>query len=209
MNRPGMRLIGSDGSPFVRKVRVVALERRIDIDYERIDAWNAQAELQRANPLGKVPCLILDDGAALFDSRVIVEYLDALAPGDKLIPSGERAAARVKTWEALADGMVDAAVLLRIEHWQRAQEQRDPAWIQRQTGKLDAALAALSRGLGDGQWCAEGMYSLADVALGCALGYLDYRLPDTGWRARHANLAQWADRLFARPSFAGTAPPAG
>jgi glutathione S-transferase len=204
-----MKLIGSDTSPYVRKVRVVMAEKRIDYRYEREDVWSPQTRIQQTNPLGKVPVLITDDGAAVFDSRVIVEYLDTVTPIQRLIPPSGRARVEVRCWEALGDGLLDAAIAARLEQSQRPEGQRSDAYIARHLGKVDAALDAMAKGLGDKTWCAEGRYSLADVALGCALGYLDFRFPRIDWRGRHQNLARHADKLFVRPPFTETAPPQG
>ncbi len=203
-----MKLLGSDTSPYVRKVRIVLAEKKIDYQYEREDVWAADTSIQRSNPLGKVPCLIMDDGGAVFDSRVIVEYLDNLTPVHRLIPPAGRARVEVRCWEALADGVQDAAVLLRIENTLRDESQRSPKWMSRQMGKIEAALGAMASGLGGKAWCCDGKYTLADIATGCALGYLDLRLPQLGWRVQHPNLARHADRLFARQTFIDTAPPA-
>lgn len=203
-----MKLLGSDTSPFVRKVRIVLAEKKIDYQYEREDVWAADTTIKQSNPLGKVPCLIMDDGGAVFDSRVIVEYLDNLTPVHRLIPPSGRPRVEVRCWEALADGVQDAAVLLRIETTQRDEGQRSPKWMARQMGKIEAALEAMASGLGDKAWCCDGKYTLADIATGCALGYLDLRLPQLGWRAQHPNLARHADRLFTRQTFVDTAPPA-
>lgn len=200
-----MKLIGSNSSPYVRKVRVVLAEKKIEYRYELDDVWSPDSELQSINPLGKVPTLIMDDGAALFDSRVIAEYLDNLTPVHRLVPPNGRARVEVKIWEVLADGLLDAAVLVRLEQL-RTDSQRSPAWIARQMSKVEAALQAMSNAIGDKPWCVDGRYSLADISLGCALGYLDFRFPALGWRAQFSNLARHADKLFARPSFAETMP---
>lgn len=201
-----MKLIGSDSSPFVRKVRVVLAEKKIDYQYEREDVWSPDTTITQVNPLGKVPCLIMDDGGALFDSRVIAEYLDNLTPVHRLVPPNGRSRVEVKTWEVLADGLLDAAVLVRLEQTQRSDSQRSPAWIARQMAKIEAALQAMSNALDDKPWCVDGKYSLADISLGCALGYLDFRFPALGWRAQFSNLARQGDKLFTRPSFVDTTP---
>ena len=190
-----MRLIGSPTSPYVRKVRVVLAEKKLDYKLVVENPWQADSPVAAANPLGKVPCLVMDGQDAVFDSRVIVDYLDTLSPVGKLIPPSGRQRVEVKTWEALADGLLDAAVEARLERtWAgRAEGERSQAWIARQLAKVDAALAAMSAGL-------------ADIAVGCALGYLDFRFADIDWRARHANLAQLMERLMQRPSFAETVP---
>ena len=201
-----MKLIGSDTSPYVRKGRVVMAEKKIEYQYEQQDVWAPDSPIQQSNPLGKVPGLIMDDGGAVFDSRVIVEYLDNLTPVHRLIPPSGRARVEVRCWEALADGLLDAAILIRLEYTQREEGMRSERWIHRQTGKIDAALEAMSSGLADKPWCCDGKYSLADIATGCALSYLDFRFPDIDWRSRHANLARIADKLLSRPTFVDTTP---
>lgn len=203
-----MKLLGSNTSPYVRKVRVVMAEKKLDYDFVVEDVWSAQTKMAESNPLGKVPCLVMEGGEALFDSRVIVEYLDTLSPVGKLIPSVGRERAEVKTWEALADGVLDAAILARLEAtWGgRAEAQRSPAWIERQLGKIHASLQAMSRGLGDKAFCAGIHLSLADIAVGCALGYLDFRFPQIDWRTDYPNLVRLHDKLVLRPSFADTQP---
>lgn len=205
-----MRLIGAPGSPYVRKVRVVLAEKKLDYRFIHENVWADDTQIDQANPLGKVPCLVMDGQEAVFDSRVIVEYLDTLSPVGKLIPASGRERVEVKTWEALADGLTDAAILARLEQiWPgRAPGERSAGWIARQMGKVDDALAAMSRGLGDKPWCSLGIHlTLADIAVGCALGYLDFRFPELDWRARHENLAHLLDeRLMQRPSFAATVP---
>ncbi len=203
-----MKLIGSDTSPYVRKVRIVMAEKKLDYDYVLENVWSDQTRISEANPLGKVPCLIMEGGEALFDSRVIVEYLDTLSPVGKLIPAVGRERAEVKTWEALADGIMDAALLARMEAtWdKRTDAQRSQAWIDRQLGKIDASLAAMAKGLGDKPFCAGIHLSLADIATGCALAYLDFRFPRIAWREAHPNLVRLLDKLALRPSFADTAP---
>lgn len=200
-----MKLIGSNSSPYVRKVRIVLAEKKIDYQYELEDVWSPDSTIQQLNPLGKVPTLIMDDGGALFDSRVIAEYLDSLTPVHRLVPPNGRSRVEVKTWEVLADGLLDAAVLMRMEQTQRNDSQRSPAWIARQMAKVEASLEAMSHALADKAWCVDGRYSLADISLGCALGYLDFRFAQLGWRAQFSNLARHAEKLFARQSFIDTA----
>lgn len=203
-----MKLIGSKTSPYVRKVRVVMVEKKLDYVFVQENVWAPQSTITEINPLGKVPCLIMEAGEALFDSRVIVEYLDTLSPVGKLIPSLGRERAEVKTWEALADGMLDAALLARLEAtWDgRADGERSQAWIERQLGKIHSSLKAMSKGLGDKAYCAGIHLSLADIAVGCALGYLDFRFPELDWRADYANLRKLHDKLMLRASFADTRP---
>jgi glutathione S-transferase len=203
-----MKLIGSTSSPYVRKVRVVMAEKKLDYQFVEEDVWSADTTIMQSNPLGKVPCLVMEGGEALFDSRVIVEYLDTLSPVGKLIPHVGRERAEVKTWEALADGVLDALVLARLEaHWSgRPKDQQCQPWIDRQIAKTQSSLKAMSQGLGDKPFCAGIYLSLADIAVGCALGYLDFRFPDIDWRSSYPNLAKLQDKLMQRGSFADSKP---
>lgn len=203
-----MKLIGSLSSPYVRKVRIVMAEKKLDYEFVTEDVWAADTTISQSNPLGKVPCLVMEGGEALFDSRVIVEYLDTLSPVGKLIPAVGRERAEVKTWEALADGVLDALILARMEaNWpHRPKEQRSQAWIDRQLDKTSVSLKAMSQGLGEKPYCAGIYLSLADIAVGCALGYLDFRFPEIDWRDNYPNLAKLQDKLMQRQSFIDSKP---
>ena len=203
-----MKLIGSITSPYVRKVRIVMLEKKLDYQFVEENVWAADTTIPDANPLGKVPCLVMEGGEAVFDSRVIVEYLDTLSPVGKLIPAQGHERAEVKTWEALADGVLDAAILARLEaSWAgRAEGQRSQAWIDRQTGKIHTSLKAMSVGLGDKPFCSGVHFSLSDIAVGCALSYLDFRFAQIDWRLQHPNLARLQEKLTQRSSFIETQP---
>jgi glutathione S-transferase len=201
-----MKLIGSLTSPFVRKVRIVFLEKKVDIDLELENVWAAETTIARNNPLGKIPCLILDDGETIYDSRVIAEYGDTLSPVGKLIPTGSRERATVKTWEALADGVEDAGILARLEATFHPEEQRSAAWLERQMGKINGALGQMSEELGENAWCHGNQMTLADIAVGCALGYLLFRFPNIAWQAQYPNLDTLYQKLMQRPSFIETAP---
>ena len=203
-----MKLIGSNTSPYARKVRIVMSEKKLDYQHVLEDVWAPGTTIGAFNPLGKVPCLVMEGGEALFDSRVIVEYLDTLSPVGKLIPSQGRERAEVKTWEALADGLMDAALLARLEAtWSgRTDAQRSQPWIDRQMGKIHASLKAMSAGLADKPFCSGIHFSLSDVAVGCALGYLDLRFSDIAWRVSYPNLAKLQDKLMQRVSFTDTHP---
>ncbi|MFM7024758.1 MAG: glutathione S-transferase family protein [Limnohabitans sp.] len=198
-----MKLIGSLTSPYVCKVRIVLAEKKLDYQFLTEDVWSADTRIHESNPLGKVPCLIMEGHEAVFDSRVIVEYLDTLSPVGKLIPVGGRERAEVKTWEALADGILDAALLARMETvWAgRKEGERSQAWIERQLEKIDQALRAMDHGLGDKPFCSGVHMSLSDIAVGCALGYLDFRFPQIDWRSPHPNLQRLFDKLMERQSF--------
>lgn len=203
-----MKLIGAITSPYVRKVRIVMAEKKLEFQFVQEDVWAADTTIGEANPLGKVPCLVMEGGEAVFDSRVIVEYLDTLSPVGKLIPASGRERVEVKTWEALADGLLDAAILARLEAtWPgRTAQERSQAWIDRQRGKIHASLKAMSDGLGDKPFCHGNALTLADLAVGCALGYLDFRFPDIDWRTPYANLTRLHDKLVQRQSFIDTRP---
>lgn len=204
-----MKLIGSLASPYVRKVRIVMAEKKLDYQFVLEDVWASGSTIGESNPLGKVPCLVMEGGEAVFDSRVIVEYLDMLSPVGKLIPASGRERIEVRTWEALADGLVDAAISARLERtWSGRDGQRSEAWIERQMGKVNAALLAMSQGLGERAWCAGTHFSLADIAVGCALGWLEFRFPDLQWRHSYPNLAKLVDKLAQRQTFADTVPAA-
>jgi glutathione S-transferase len=203
-----MKLIGSAASPYVRKVRVVMAEKRLDYQFIKEDVWADASTIGQSNPLAKVPCLVMEGSEAMFDSRVIVEYLDTLSPVGKLIPTQGRERAEVKTWEALADGVMDAGILWRLEAtWpKRAEGERSQAWIERQRTKVLAGIDAMAKGLGDKPFCSGIHLSLSDIAVGCALGWIGFRFPDIDWRGEHPNLGRLYDKLMQRPSFADTQP---
>ena len=203
-----MRLIGAVTSPYVRKVRVVLAEKKLDYKFLPENVWADDTQIGAANPLGKVPCLVMDGQDAVFDSRVIVEYLDTLSPVGKLIPPSGRQRVEVKTWEALADGLVDAAILARLEAtWAGRQDsERSQAWMDRQLGKVQASLKSMGQGLGDKPFCSGIHLSLSDIAVGCALGWLEFRFPQIDWRSEHPNLGKLLDKLMQRASFADTKP---
>jgi glutathione S-transferase len=201
-----MKLIGSLASPYVRKVRVVMAEKKLDYEFVLEDVWASDTKIQQSNPLGKVPCLVMEDGGAMFDSRVIVEYLDTLSPVGKLVPPNGRERAEVKCWEALADGVLDAGILVRLEKTKRPEPQQSKEWINRQMTKVHEGLKAMSTGLKDTPFCAGIHYTLADVAVGCTLGWLSFRFPEINWRDDHPNLGKLYDKLAERPSFKDTIP---
>lgn len=200
-----MKLIGTLTSPFVRKVRIVLSEKRIDCDFEIDIPWTENTQVGHYNPLGKVPVLLLDDGESLYDSRVIVEYLDMLTPVARLLPEDSRSRIMVKKLEALADGICDAAALAVMEG-RRPPEQQSVEWIARQKKKVSVGLQVLALELGEKHWLVDEAYSLADIAAGCCLGYLSFRYPELSWRADYPNLARYEERLLKRTGFADTIP---
>lgn len=200
-----MKLIGSLPSPFTRKVRIVAAEKRVEYVWEPQNAWAPETPVPEYNPLGKVPVLVLDDGTTLYDSRVICEFLDSVSPIGKLIPADNRERIEVRRWEALADGALDAGVLARLEG-QRPAAERSTAWIDRQMGKVARSLDAMDIQIGTRPWCHGNAFTLADVAVGACIGWFDLRFPQLEWRKDRPNLARLAVKLAERPSFAETAP---
>jgi glutathione S-transferase len=201
-----MKLLGSVPSPYTRKVRIVLAEKKIDCDFEIADVNPPENPVNAHNPLGKVPTLMLDDGTALFDSRVMVEFLDAVSPLSRLIPEENRERVAVRRWEALADGVVDAGILVRSESL-RDKKERSKAWTDRQLARMRRGMEQMLKDLGERGWCHADRYSLADIAVGCCLGWLGFRKPgDVDWPAEYAALAQHYKRLMERPAFADTVP---
>jgi glutathione S-transferase len=201
-----MKLLGSVISPYTRKVRVVLAEKRIECDFEPVDVNPPENPVNAHNPLGKVPTLLLDDGEALFDSRVIVEFLDSASPIARLIPEDNRERVAVRRWEALADGALDAGLLIRYESL-RPKKLQSADWTAKQAGKLKRGLALMSAQLGERGWCHNDRYTLADIAVGCCLGWVEFRKPGgVEWRAEYPNLARHYEKLMERPAFADTAP---
>ena len=197
-----MKLIGSLTSPYVRKIRIVLAEKKIDFDLVLDSPWVEGNQVVAVNPLGKVPVLVLDDESPLYDSRVIAEYLDTVAPNNRLIPASGRERISVKRWEALADGILDAAVAAFLES-RRPDGERSPSWIERQR-----ALRVMSDDLGEQPWCHGNNLSLADISAGCALGYVSFRLGDIRWTEQYPDLAHLYEKLMQRPAFAETVPQA-
>ena len=202
-----LKLITSATSPFARKVRIALAEKKIEYQLVEASAWSPGNPVHAYNPLGKLPVLILDDGTHLYDSRVIVEYIDLVSPVSRLIPEPARQRIVVKKWEALADGVCDAAATIVIER-RRPGNLQSAEWIDRQRRKIREGAAELSRELGERAWCYGESYSLADIATGCALGYLDLRHAELEWRKIYPNLERLAEKLGKRASFADTIPPA-
>jgi glutathione S-transferase len=201
-----MKLLGSFASPFTRKVRVVLAEKKIECELELVDVQPVDNAVNAHNPLGKIPTLLLDDGTALYDSAVIVEFLDAVSPISRLIPDETRPRMAVRRWEALADGVLDAGLLVRHELL-RDKRERSTAWTDKQLARMRRALAHMAAELGERAFCHGERYSLADIAVGCCVGWLDFRKPgDVDWLAEQPGLAQHYRKLMERPAFAETLP---
>ena len=201
-----MKLIANPFSPYSRKVRIVLTEKRIDYDFVIDNPGDAATHVPDFNPLGKIPVLVLDDDTTLFDSRVIVEYLDNASPVARLIPDDTRHRIQVRRWEALADGCTEAGVAIVVEK-RRTADKQSAEWISRQQGKVERALQAMSDELAHKSWCSGDHYNLSDIAVGCALGFLDLRMADVNWRKLYPNLAKLYEKLLQRASFRDTAPP--
>jgi glutathione S-transferase len=195
-----MKLLGTNTSPYVRKARLVLLEKNIPHTYLIDPPSDPNSQVARVNPLGRIPALILDSETCIFDSTVIVEYADTLNDTPVLIPRNnalERM--RVLRWEALADGIMDSAVVVRMEAMRPAEKQ-EAANINLHNNAIDRALEFAARELGEREWCEGNAITLADLALTSALVYLDLRQPERNWRHAHANLASWFARMSERPS---------
>jgi glutathione S-transferase len=200
-----MKLVTSLTSPYGRKVRVVLLEKKIPFQLQVENPWQAGSVVTSLNPLGKVPVLVLEDGESVFDSRVIVEYLDHVSPVGHLIPAEPKTRMVVRGVEALADGVTDAAVAVYLEK-KRTPEQQSSDWLVMQEKTLFRGLAALSEALGDKPWYLGNSMTLADIACGCMLGYLDLRFAEIDWRDAHPNLVRLTNKLATRASFNDTLP---
>ena len=200
-----MKLIGSHTSPFARKVRIVLAEKKIDYEFVIDSPWTEDSKVPDINPLGKIPVLVLDDQTPLFDSRVIVEYIDNVTPNNKLFPAPNRERTEVKRWEALADGVLDAAVSALLEG-KRAKKEQSADWVTRQHGKVSRGLDFMARELAEKSFCMGTHFSMADIAVGTALGYLAFRFADINWPESHPNLGKLYAKLMLRPSLADSAP---
>ena len=201
-----MKLLASLASPYTRKVRIVLAEKKIDCDMELVDVNPVDNLVNAHNPLGKIPTLLLDDGTPLYDSRVIVEFLDGKSPISRLIPDDLRDRVAVRRLEALADGVLDAGLLVRYESL-RAEHERSQAWTDKQLARMKRGMAQMASEVAERPWCHGERYSLADIALGCCLGWLDFRKPGgVDWLAEYPGLARHYEKLKARPAFADTAP---
>jgi glutathione S-transferase len=201
-----MKLFGSPGSPFARKVRIFMDEKRIPHEYVVARGSDPGSPIPQYNPLAKVPTLALDNGRGLYDSVVIVEYLDGIGPGPKLIPEAFEDRIEVRRWEALADGVAESTVAINHDLREPKEKQHPAAWHARQQLKIDRGLATLEKDLGGNEFCFGGRLTLADISVGYALGYLDFAMPQFEWRGNHPALARLAERLYARPSFAKSVP---
>ena len=197
-----MKLIIATPSPFARKARIALIEKQLAHDIEVQNPWHSDSA---ANPLGKVPALKLDDGRVLHDSSVIIEYLETLSASPDLIPKDPALRVMHRQIEAIADGICDAVVLIVTER-ARPKERQSADWIARQARKIPAALDELERLLADKRCFTPHGFGLAEIATGCALGYLELRYAELDWRRGHPSLDALARALEARASFVRTRP---
>ena len=200
-----MKLLYTPNSPYARKVCIVALEKHIDLVLEEVVLGDPNSPLNLHNPLGKIPTLILNDNDNLYDSRVIVEYLDFHTPVSRLIPQDHNARISVRRWEALSDGISDAAIAAMLEG-RRPPAQQSQAIIDKQLDKVTRGLEVLNLDITKRKWCVNETFSLADIALGCMLGYVDLRFKQLNWQDNYVNLAKHYSVLVKRPSFKQTMP---
>ena len=201
-----MKLLGSPASPYTRKVRIVLAEKRIECDTQNVDVQPVENPVNSHNPLGKIPTLVLDDGTALYDSRVIVEFLDGKSPISRLIPEDLRDRVAVRRWEALADGVLDAGILVRSEGL-RDEKQRSKAWTDKQVARMHRGVEQLAKDLGEKSFCHGERYSLADIAVGCCTGWLDFRKPGgLDWLKEYPAAAKHYGKMMERPAVSETVP---
>ncbi|MFS8037189.1 glutathione S-transferase N-terminal domain-containing protein [Xanthobacter sp. AM11] len=197
-----MLLRFSPTSPFVRKVRLAAAILGQTLDIEPADTQDPSDSLRRQNPLGKVPALLTDDGEVLFDSPVILAYLDHMAGGDRILPAEPRARIAAVRLEALADGLMDAGILVLYEARFRPAERHEPKWLDYQAQKMTRALDALEAATPMG----DGPITVGEIALGCALGWLDFRF-EGKWREGRPGLVAWYEAFALRcPGFEASKP---
>src|ERR1019366_3980017 len=201
-----MKLLGSPNSPYARKVRIALEEKKLLYEYVIVRPSDPSSGVSKVNPLGKIPVLIRDDGTALYDSPVIVEYVDGLVSTPRLIPEAFVSRIEVKRWEALGDGIADATVFISHDERLPEDKRQGAEWYAKQQSKIDGGLAAMERDLGSQQFCYGNTFTLADIACGMALGYLDRALPRVEWRKSYPALRALAERLEQRESFKNTLP---
>ena len=202
-----MKLLYTINSPYARKIRIVAAEKHIDIKLEEVVLSDPDCPVKQYNPLGKVPVLVLgDDNDSLYDSRVIAEYLDNRTPLAHLIPKDNTAKSAVRRWEALADGVCDAAIAVIMEQ-RKSEQKQEEAFIVRQMDKVTRGLTVLNNDLGHNKWCVDDTFSLADIAVGCMLGYIKLRFGSTiDLAADYPNLERLQSVLIKRRSFIDSMP---
>ena len=200
-----LKLISATPSPYARKVRIALAEKAIAFELVTEVPWNNTTETPRYNPLEKLPVLVLPDGTGVYESRFILEWIEAKHPTPPMLPEDIDARLFARQVEVVADGICDALVLLFWER-QRPAAYQSEEWKARQLRKVDGGLAALARWAGDSAFIVDRRFGLADIAAAAVCRYLDVRFPDHPWRDRHPNLSAYSDAMEQRPSFRATVP---
>ncbi len=200
-----MKLISATPSPYARKVRIALAEKSVPFELQTEVPWNEETSLPQHNPLEKLPVLILDDGATIWESSYILEWIERKHPHPPLLPPDDDGILAHKRMDALATGVCDAFLLVFFERM-RPEAHRSQPWTDRQLRKVHGGLAEIARVVGDQDYAVRNAFGIADISAGSLLGYLDARFPELGWRSTHPNLARYMDRLMARPSFRDTEP---
>jgi len=203
-----MKILGSAGSPFVRKVRVIAAEKSIPVEYVVQRANAPGSPVPQMNPLGKIPVLVLDNGDVVYDSVVIGEYLDGVKPEPRLVPADFAGRIAVKRYEALGDGLAEVIVYISHDLGPMKGADKQSEWIERQYGKLERSLAVLEKAIAGRTWLHQDQFSLADICAGYGILYMDLAMKDYDWRSKYPGLASYGERLLARASFKSTVPAA-
>lgn len=200
-----MKLLASTTSPFVRKVMVLAHERGIVDQLEfvqtKANPINRDQSVVTHNPSGKIPALVLDNGRVLYDSRVISAYLDTQHKGALMYPKEGHEQWEVMVMEALADGLVEAALQIRFENFLRPESLRWDSWVAGQMEKIDSSIDEMESKIDE----KDDSINAGLIAIACALSYVDFRLAEKDWRSAHPKLAQWFENFSARPSMQKTA----
>jgi len=202
-----MKLLGTPRSPYAWKVRIALEEKGIPYDYVIAPPTDPNSNVSKYNPLGKIPVLVCDDSTAVYDSSVIVEYLDEFGSTPRLIPEAFTSRIDVKRWQALGDGIVDSTIHIIQDQRRPSAVQQGAEWYLNHRKKIDAGLATMEKELGSRTFCHGNTFTLADIACGMALGYLDRALPSLNWRNSCPGLGEHANRLSERPSFRTALPP--
>lgn len=200
-----LTVISATPSPFARKVRIALIEKGVPFELVTDVPWNSDTVVGQFNPLEKLPILLTDADGAIYDSSLILEYIELTWPDPPLVPADPKLRIAAKAVEVLQNGICDSVVLTFFERARPAVAQ-SAEWLARQRRKIEGGVAELARLLGDREYFIGGRFTLADIAAGSALGYLALRLPDFDWRGRHPTLGRYYDALSTRPSFRDTVP---
>ncbi|MDX5363062.1 MAG: glutathione S-transferase [Pseudazoarcus pumilus] len=203
-----MKLVATPTSPYARKIRVMLAEKNLSFELVVDSPWEPTSTIPEVNPLGKVPVLVTDEGEVFFDSPVIAGWLENLAAAPRLLPADPVEAVRVRQLEALADGITDAVVAVVLEG-RRPEALRSADVVARQLQKVERGLDRLEQLATGRSWLHGDAISLGDIAVGVMIGFIELRLPNVDWKNERPSLTSLIARLFERPSFIDTVPPAG